>query len=287
MNTDIRISISFKGNRKRKKFRLLLRHDSATDYLLDFWLSVATDRPDGDLAGLDNLDICLMAGWEGDCEHFVDCLVSAGFLDIKSEGYSVHDWAEHNGWASAAKQRSEVARKAAISRWEKKSGIKAVMPEQCLSNTEAMPQHEISNAPSPSPIPSPSPNPNHKEEKTIVRAKKPVSLSAPVSKIVDHLNLKTGSTFKANSKVTRGHISARLAEGFEVEDFFSVIDHKADEWKTDAEMSQYLRPQTLFGTKFEAYLQVAKIQLKGAQDVVLPDLDKINCEGGKCEQISH
>ena len=49
-------------------------------------------------------------------------------------------------------------------------------------------------------------------------------------------------------------IKARSNEGFEVEDFKRVIDNKVASWGKDPKMSQYLRPNTLFGTKFEAYL---------------------------------
>ena len=41
------------------------------------------------------------------------------------------------------------------------------------------------------------------------------------------------------------------------EDFFKVIDVKAAEWLHKKEMRKYLRPQTLFGPKFEAYLNEA------------------------------
>ena len=73
-------------------------------------------------------------------------------------------------------------------------------------------------------------------------------------RIVDHLNLKTGKEFKTKTKATKAHINARLSEGFTEEDFKTVIDNKCDKWLSDPEMSEYLRPQTLFGTKFESYL---------------------------------
>ena len=38
-----------------------------------------------------------------------------------------------------------------------------------------------------------------------------------------------------------------------LEDFKTVIDKKYDEWY-GTNMQQYLRPETLFGTKFESYL---------------------------------
>ena len=73
-------------------------------------------------------------------------------------------------------------------------------------------------------------------------------------RIVDHLNFKTGKEFKIKTKATKAHINARLSEGFTEEDFKTVIDNKCDKWLSDPEMSEYLRPQTLFGTKFESYL---------------------------------
>ena len=38
-----------------------------------------------------------------------------------------------------------------------------------------------------------------------------------------------------------------------MEDFKAVIDYKVSEWK-GTKMEDYLRPETLFGTKFESYL---------------------------------
>lgn len=72
--------------------------------------------------------------------------------------------------------------------------------------------------------------------------------------IVDYLNEKAGTKYKASTKKTQSCIHARLSEGFTVDDFKNVIDKKCADWLTDAKMSQYLRPETLFGTKFESYL---------------------------------
>lgn len=76
--------------------------------------------------------------------------------------------------------------------------------------------------------------------------------------IVDYLNQRAGTKYRCSSKKTKSCIHARLQEGFTIDDFKTVIDKKADEWMgTDYE--QYLRPETLFGTKFESYLN-AKIR---------------------------
>lgn len=71
--------------------------------------------------------------------------------------------------------------------------------------------------------------------------------------IVDYLNLVCGTNYKDKTANTRKHISARLNEGYTFDDFALVIDKKASEWKGTT-MEQYLRPDTLFGTKFESYL---------------------------------
>lgn len=77
---------------------------------------------------------------------------------------------------------------------------------------------------------------------------------APYQEILDYLNSKVGTSYRASSKATQRLIKARSNEGFEVEDFKKVIDIKVAAWKNDPKMSQYLRPATLFGTKFESYL---------------------------------
>lgn len=90
-----------------------------------------------------------------------------------------------------------------------------------------------------------------KDIKDIVE-KEPTALPI-VKEIVDYLNLKAGTKYKANSDKTRKSIEARMNEGYTVEDFKTVINKKTKEWlKTD--MSKYLRPETLFGSKFESYL---------------------------------
>lgn len=78
--------------------------------------------------------------------------------------------------------------------------------------------------------------------------------SAQSAQIVAYLNEKAGTRYKSASKATQGRINARLSEGFTVEDFKAVIDKKCGEWLNDPKMRQYLRPETLFGTKFEGYL---------------------------------
>lgn len=71
--------------------------------------------------------------------------------------------------------------------------------------------------------------------------------------IVDYLNQKAGTNYKATSKKTKTCIHARFEEGFTEEDFIVVIDKKCADW-LGTEFEKFLRPETLFGTKFESYL---------------------------------
>ncbi|MDR7001360.1 conserved phage C-terminal domain-containing protein [Neobacillus niacini] len=76
----------------------------------------------------------------------------------------------------------------------------------------------------------------------------------PVIEIIQYLNNKTNSAYRSSSAKTQAIIRTRILEGYIVDDFKKVIDLKAAEWLQDPYMSKYLRPETLFGPKFEAYL---------------------------------
>ena len=71
--------------------------------------------------------------------------------------------------------------------------------------------------------------------------------------IVEYLNQKCNKNFKPTTKKTQSLINARIREGFSLDDFKKVIDIKCSQW-LGTEMEKYLRPETLFGTKFEGYL---------------------------------
>lgn len=77
--------------------------------------------------------------------------------------------------------------------------------------------------------------------------------SYPYSDVIDYLNERTGKQYKSTTKKNQTVIRARSDEGFNLEDFKKVIDNKVAEWK-GTDMEKYLRPETLFGTKFEGYL---------------------------------
>ena len=86
--------------------------------------------------------------------------------------------------------------------------------------------------------------------------------------IINYLNSKINSNYKYTTKKNQTLIHARAEEGFTLDDFHKVIDKKVEEWKS-TDMEKYLRPETLFGTKFEGYLnQPSKNQTKSQLDEI-------------------
>ncbi len=84
-----------------------------------------------------------------------------------------------------------------------------------------------------------------------------IPFSNTVKSIVEYLNSKAGTSYKPTTGKTQTCIRARLNEGFTEDDFKRVIDIKTAEW-LDTDMAKFLRPETLFGNKFEGYLNQKK-----------------------------
>lgn len=80
----------------------------------------------------------------------------------------------------------------------------------------------------------------------------------PFKEIIDYLNEQTGRRYSHNANKNQDLIRARWNEGFRLDDFKQVIDKKTTEWKNDSRMEKYLRPVTLFGNKFDEYLNQQK-----------------------------
>ena len=97
-------------------------------------------------------------------------------------------------------------------------------------------------------------------------------ISIPYGEIIDYLNNKLGTHYKVETKKTRDLIKARFNDGFNLEDFIIVIDKKYEDWK-NSEQAKYLRPETLFGNRFESYLNQMKVGSK--RDEVMDTLEAI------------
>ena len=86
----------------------------------------------------------------------------------------------------------------------------------------------------------------------------------PYREIIDYLNQKAGKSFKHSAAGNKKVIKARWNEGYKLDQFKRVIDIKCQDWVNDENMNQYLQPSTLFGNKFDQYLNQRKGNSNGA-----------------------
>lgn len=118
MNKDFRVTVNFLRHIKTQKLVHLLGKESVFS-LLSLWSYTAENHPKGTLVGLGKEDIPWISDWSGNGDEFVDALVGLKFLDVEDGVYSIHNWETRNGYVFYADERSEKARKAAKSRWNK------------------------------------------------------------------------------------------------------------------------------------------------------------------------
>ncbi len=122
-------------------------------------------------------------------------------------------------------------------------------------------KHQRIDRPTDSKLPSPSnstkarrkldPNISKDKLREVKLSKDKVSL---FDEIISDLNLILKTSYKKDLPKTKELISARLKDGFVLDDFKIVHRKMAKAWGTDNKMRQYLRPQTLYSNKFEGYL---------------------------------
>ncbi|MDQ7160283.1 conserved phage C-terminal domain-containing protein [Lactococcus lactis] len=98
----------------------------------------------------------------------------------------------------------------------------------------------------------------------------------PYSEIISYLNEKTGRSFRTTEAHKR-FIKARWNEDYKLDDFKKVVDNKVADWtgkKINGQPAEkYLQPSTLFGTKFDNYLNQTPMRQEQAQpydDLGLP-----------------
>ena len=95
-----------------------------------------------------------------------------------------------------------------------------------------------------------------KSSKDLSCRENPTAYSSEIAEVVAALNEKAGTRYRTSTASTQKLIAARLREGYTAADCKAVIDSKSAEWR-GTEYAKYLRPDTLFGSKFEGYLNAA------------------------------
>ena len=176
MATDARISTALPSHPKTKKLVRLLGAEAGWS-LVVLILWAAANRSDGDLTGMDDEDIELAADWDGEAGAFIAALRRIRFVDGAEGESRVHDWTEHQPWASGAEARSLKGKWNAIKKHHGEAEADRQVPEyaairqQAASKKPAEDQDAAStadskgaagdvDAPSPAPSPTPSPTPS-------------------------------------------------------------------------------------------------------------------------------
>lgn len=91
--------------------------------------------------------------------------------------------------------------------------------------------------------------------------------SIPYKEIINYLNEKANKKFKYTTGKYQSLIKARWNEGQRLDDFKKVIDNMVSEWTgttfSDGKPAEnFLQPSTLFGPKFDQYLNTVPKQAK-------------------------
>jgi len=112
-------------------------------------------------------------------------------------------------------------------------------------------------------------NKNKNKKEINILSGKPDDVAELRSQVIEYLNLKTGKNFSPKSNLAKKYIGARAAEGYSLEQFKYVIDVKSQEWIGTPE-EKYVRPETLFGNKFDGYLNqtIVKPEKSTAQKIL-------------------
>ena len=155
MNSDFRVSVGFQHNKKIRRLRKLLG-DSGPLSLVFLWGYAAQHCPDGAFTDMDDDEIEDVVSWSGEPGRLIPTLIDLCLVQRNDGVIVIHEWSQHNGYASAAKIRSEAAKAKAAKRWNAVACAAASENENAVACAEG---HADDNAPNPSPNPSPLPTP--------------------------------------------------------------------------------------------------------------------------------
>lgn len=224
-----KLNMDIFSNRKIKYLRRLPDGDS----IVLFWIALLSEarrcNSDGKVFLTENIQYTpdMLAEEfkfeESTVKTALDAFIMLDMISINNEFITIAGWEDHQNAEGLAKIREQTRKRVAKHR-EKQSALHCnATVTQCNATEEDKEKEEDID--------------------------KEIYIS-----IVSYLNEKAGTKFKHTTAKTKTAIHARLEEGFTIDDFKTVIDKKCAEWIGDPKMEQYLRPETLFGTKFEGYL---------------------------------
>jgi uncharacterized phage protein (TIGR02220 family) len=95
--------------------------------------------------------------------------------------------------------------------------------------------------------------------KNKTKSESEVNMNEVYDSIIFYLNSKANTSYQSTTKSYQTLINARLNSKHKIEDFYKVIDNKCAEWM-GTDFQKFIRPETLFGNKFETYLNQNNIK---------------------------
>ena len=143
------------------------------------------------------------------------------------------------------------------------SNVSGWLPDGCQVVASLEPQHNLTKH-------------NITEQRKDIMSDK----SDDVKTVIDYLNQKNGTSYRASSKKNKSLINARFSEGYSVDDFKKVIDIKSNDW-IGTDMAKFFRPETLFGNKFDGYLNQVPIKKQAPVGSRVPEWAKEEYDDSK------
>lgn len=173
-----------------------------------------------------------------------------GMIEIINGAITIPNWSKHQNF-DKIEAKTEYQREYMREYRQKQKEIANTNPDETATLSDSCKTNSNTNGKA-----NVSSLEKSREDKTRVdKRREKNSVIYPESvEIIDYLNLVLGTNYKSTTKATQDLIKARLKEKYTVEDFKRVIDIKYAEWSGDPKTSVWLRPSTLFGNKFESYL---------------------------------
>ncbi|WP_342467515.1 phage replisome organizer N-terminal domain-containing protein [Bacillus sp. FSL W8-0629] len=188
----------------------------------------------------------------------LDTFRKFGMIEINEQNYiSICNWEKHQNLDALEKIREDTRKRVAKHREKQKALVLDTNSNVTCDVTVTQSNEQ-----------------ERRSKKEEVRKKNKDILSGnptadepeiPFKLITDLLNQMSKKNYRHTTPKTQQLIKARWNEGFRFDDFKKVILAKCFEWRDNPDMNKFLRPETLFGTKFEGYLNNSDEVIKRAQ----------------------
>lgn len=166
-------------------------------------------------------------------------LSQRGLVTINSDGeYIIKAWSKRQYKTDSSAERTRKYREK-----KKEESSKQAAPKACdVTVTEARRHGDCIDT-----------DTEQIQNKETTLSGKPDAVTHESQEAIEYLNRKTKRNFRC-VKANTAPVSARIREGFTLDDVKAVIDRQVRLWLNDPKMNEYLRPATLFAAKnFASY----------------------------------